>query len=563
MPEGPITRRAFLAASGACAAVIGAHLSGCAAGTAPETLQESSAASSGAAAEEQIPEETSPDASNPQPEAPEVSGSIAYALNCSMGDLSPWGPDALAAARVNLPVLEGLYEIDPVTFEAYPALAAGAPTEITMNVYEIKLREFALFSDGSTVTADDVVASFKLAQSSEYGAFSELLSFIAEMEATSDELVTVVAKVPMDDVLERRLALVKVVPAGTTSAQLSAGATGTGPWRIDSIDGKRAAYARNTYYTGSHPALVDKLTCTFAPDPQARADSIASGGAQAIEDAQRNDEKLADNASVAIEAVEGFNPALLVFNTRKKPFDDKRVRQAILYAIDAAGIAEDVFGGKAHAATCFLDAGNPDFQKASRIFATDAEKARSLLEAAGVKELSFVLDTGQEPWMEPMANSISASLEQAGITVEVHAFPLPELYAGYMDTDDETQTFSVALTTCDPTLLGRDADLVMRWFFSNDEWMEKRSGWKGDASYKELQKLMTKAATTEANERAAVWKEAFDLVSEQVPLYPVLHCDRTTAFRPAELDGFEPAGAPGISMLDVSLPAKKQGKAQA
>ena len=597
MAKTPLTRRTFLTAGAVAAtAAASALLGGCGSG-AGNALTDGSDA--GSAPTEETATGTSPNLESTALETIETSGDIAYAINCSKGDLSPWGADALAAACINLPVLEGLYEIDPITFESYPALAAGSPVELTTNIYEIRLRDYAFFSDGTPVTADDVVASFELASNSTYGAFSELLSFIAEIEATSEDLVTVVAKVPMDDLLERRLALVKVVPSSTKMAQLSDGVPGSGPWRIDSIDDTRVIYARNTYYTGSLPALVDSLTCYFMPDTQGRIDALAEGSVQAIEDAltgsviaaangadagdeaegdaeytEESDveveeetgegedalaytDALSELSDVSVETLAGFNPALLVFNTRKAPFDDVRVRQAILYAIDTSALAEDVFGGAAQTATCFLDEDNPDFQKASRVYAADPDKARSLLEAAGVEGLSFVLDTGQEPWMEPVANAIAEQLGEVDVAVEVHTFPLEELYEVYMDSDADVQTFSVALTTCDPTLLGRDADLIMRWFFSDNIWMEKRSGWKGDAKCKELQRLMTKAATTEEKERATVWKEAFDLVADQVPLYPILHCDRATAYRPAKLSGFEPSGAPGIFMLDASVPESK------
>ena len=62
----------------------------------------------------------------------------------------------------NWHVMEGLFELDMTTFEPYNALASEEGlTEVSETEYEVTLREDAMFSDGSEVTANDVVVSFE------------------------------------------------------------------------------------------------------------------------------------------------------------------------------------------------------------------------------------------------------------------------------------------------------------------------------------------------------------------------------------------------------------------
>ena len=67
-------------------------------------------------------------------------------------------------------------------------------------------------------------------------------------------------------------------------------------------------------------------------------------------------EELAD-AGATVEWVPGFNLPFLMFNCEKPPFDDVRVRQALLYAIDVDSLIGTYMAGHARAATSLL----PDY----------------------------------------------------------------------------------------------------------------------------------------------------------------------------------------------------------
>ena len=86
-------------------------------------------------------------------------------------------------------VFEGLYDMDLHTYKTYNALAAAKPTKVSDTEYEVALRDGAKFSDGTDVTAADVVNAFELNMAdATYGAFLEFIDSVAKKD---DKTVTV------------------------------------------------------------------------------------------------------------------------------------------------------------------------------------------------------------------------------------------------------------------------------------------------------------------------------------------------------------------------------------
>lgn len=125
-------------------------------------------------------------------------------------DYGPLTSSALAMGS-NWQVLEGLYRLDRTDYSVSPALAAGDPVMVSDTEYEIALRDGAKFSDGTDVTAEDVVAAFGKA-TAEGSIFGQFFTFIDSMEAKDTTTVTVHLKHPFAS-LKERLAILMVTPA--------------------------------------------------------------------------------------------------------------------------------------------------------------------------------------------------------------------------------------------------------------------------------------------------------------------------------------------------------------
>ena len=463
-------------------------------------------------------------------------------------------------------VFEGLYDLDLATYTTYKALAADAPVKVSDTEYEITLRESAKFSDGIDVTVDDVVYSFEknLATSTT----GPLLAFIDSVTKKDDKTVIIKLKHPFASLLEARLALVKIFPKAKEE-HLKNLPIGSGPWmyvegKLNGNDAGTIEFAPNPNYTGSKPAKADAMVWSILKsDTTARVNALQEGlimAAEAIPDSNV-DQLVAAGATV--DFVQGFSMPFFMFNTMKAPLSDPRVRQAFYYAIDVDKLIASQMGGHATAAKSFLNQGHPNFHQAANVFTYNPSKAKELLTQAGVTNLSIKLEVNNN-WVSELAPQIKNDLEAVGIKTELETKAL--VWSEYAPvaaseggpavepTGDKIPTFDVVLTPGDPTCFGNDVDLLLSWWYSDNTWTQGRTYWKyaPNSRFGEMQELIQKARqATDPAEQQDIWNQCFDLLSEEVPLYPLFHRQLATGYRSDLIDGFKPLATAGLIFLDA------------
>lgn len=472
-----------------------------------------------------------------------ITGAIAY----DNTTLNPVSASTVVGLSANWHVMEGLYDLDMTTFKPYKALAKGDPKKITDTQYEVELRDGAKYSDGSDVKASDVVNAWKL-NTSEDGLYKPMLSFIKQMTAKDDKTVVIDLEYPFA-LLKERLSLVKVFPEKMKEDELTKQPIGSGPYKYESVSEKAIDFVANDKYNGDKPAKSAKMHWDMIKDGTARATAIQSGSVQAIESVPNSLESLVTSSGASVDKVQGFNLPFLMFNTKKKPFDDMKVRQAFFYAIDIDKLVKNAMNGEATPATSFLPKDHPNYHKAKMVYSYDPEKAKSLLKEAGVSDLSITLDTTDTPWIKAISPQVKNDLEKVGIKTKLVEQASASLYANKADVDNPT--FDVVLAPGDPTVFGRDPDLLLNWWYGDNTWTHKRSQWYGTDGFKQLQDLMHKAVTSEGKEQQENWNKAFDLISEQVPIYPLFHRQIPTGYYKDKLDNFKPIGVTGLYFLGV------------
>lgn len=480
-----------------------------------------------------------------------IEATLAFTLSSGF---DPMNASSAVATTVNQHVFEALVDLDPITREPYPALASALPAagadELT---WTVTLREGAKFSDGTPVTADDVVWSFQRAlDPANKALMAGFITFVDTVTAKDPKTVEFRLKTPFS-LFPQRIAVIKIVPKAKTGDAAAAKAfdtapIGSGPFTVVSANATAGVVMGvNSHYNGPRPAKAKKVTLRTTPDNTARLNDLQGGSSQAIEAVPYLD-VTAVSGGKTVDEKQAFNQLFLMFNCTAAPFDDKRVRQALHYAIDTDKLITTALQGHATAATSYLDEGNSGYQKAATVYGYDPDKAKALLAEAGVTNLSFELVTTDTAFVKDSAPVIIDAWKAIGVTATLNTNPSSAVYGTIVPGDG----FRVLAASGDPTVFGPDTDLLLRWFYTNETWTRSRHRWAGTPQASKCAQIIDDAAKSSGSAQSALWKQALDLIADEAPLYPVFHAKMITAFDPAKLKDFAGAATTGLYFLGAS-----------
>lgn len=480
-----------------------------------------------------------------------ITAGIAYGLS-SLDPLKATGAAPLAA---NLHIFESLVDLHPATRQPYLALAAKEPEKVDATTYRITLREGATFHDGKPVTTADVVYSFeRVMDPANKSLFVTFIPFIDKVTALDDKVVEFKLKYPFALFVER-LNIVKIVPKHIIEAigadKFDANPVGSGPYQfVSAVKDDKIVFKAFDGYNGKYPATAENMVWSLLSDDSARVAAQESGRIQAIESVPYLDAERLKRKS-KVEAVQSFGLLFMMFNCSDPVFSNPKVRQAFHYGLDTQKLIDFVFLGNAREATSYVQETHPDYVKASHQYGYDPAKAAALLKEAGVDKIEFELLTTDTSWVKECAPLIIESWNKIpGVKVTLRHLQSSALYSDFIGTGK----YRVVVAPGDPSVFGNDVDLLLSWFYRGEGWAKARYRWFDAPEFKQLQDLLDAAIEKETPEaRRAEWAKAFNLISEHVPLYPILHRKLPTAWNEKQLTGFQPLPTTGMSFLGVDV----------
>ena len=287
-----------------------------------------------------------------------------------------------------------------------PALAT-AWRRVGDTTWEFQLRPNVQFSDGSPFTANDVVASFERAPNVPNSPASLALftRSIKQVSVIDPLKVRIETKYP-DPLLPMMLPEILIIPAASKSASTNEFNTGkamigSGPFIFGAhLPGDRIIMKRNDKYWGK-PADWEKVTLRFISNEGGRVAALLSGDVDLIENVPP-DLIAKVKQSGAFHVVQS-RPALPVYlgldmgrdvtpfvtgnnpapGAKANPLLDKRVRQALSYAIDRKAISERIMSGTTAPAGQMLVTGLFGTSGKLAPMPYDPKKAKALLTEAG------------------------------------------------------------------------------------------------------------------------------------------------------------------------------------
>lgn len=474
-----------------------------------------------------------------------VTAGVAY-------ETTDYGPITTSALGMgaNWQVLEGLYRFNMADYSVSPALAVGDPVKVSDTEYEVSLREGAKFSDGTPVTAADVVSSYERA-TSEKSIYRQFFTFVDSVSAKDDSTVTITLKHPFAN-LKERFVNVRVVPSSMDEDSLKAKPIGSGPYKYETITATEITAVPNENYTGNEPAKVATLKWQALKDDSARLAAAIGGTVDVMEAVPASTQDQLKSVGWNVESKPGYGNPFMMFNTRKAPFDKPEVRRAFLKAIDKQKLISSALDGQAVEATSFLPEANPAYKKPATDLSYDKAAATKLLSDAGVSGLEINLVTTDHPWVLNLVPQIKSDLEALGVKVNHTQMASSDLYSNVADVD--SPSYDVILAPGDPSVFGVDPGIIISWWNGDNVWTKKRDGWQESdpESFAKLQSIMDEAVQLEGDAAKAKWGEAQDLLAEKTVLYPLVFRNMITGSNPKKVDGFQAISSTGLQLLGVS-----------
>jgi ABC-type transport system substrate-binding protein len=444
-------------------------------------------------------------------------------------------------------LFDGLVQFDQ-TLSITPALAQFWTASRDGLTWTFTLRKGVKFHHGREVTSDDVVYSFtrlldpglhsgaadhfmSVLGAADYreGRAKQVAGFVAVDRYTVRVTLTE-APVPFVSILA--VGQAKIVPRELAEAQGEAFGTqpvGTGPFRFVRWErGKEIVLAANPEYFDGPPKLARLVFRIF---PGERLDGVfAEFQAGNLEDTPiplKGYRQIIANQAYQYIRRPIFSLRHYGINTRQKPLDDRRVRQALVYAIDRESVISEVWLGRFAPARGILPPGTLGFNPKLKGYPYDPARARELLTQAGYpggRGLPSIVIWSSVRSEEILREHerIRAELEAVGVNAD-------------FQYNADWPSFSKAMSERKlPVFLrGWFADVpdpenfLAKLFYSASPW--NYMGYSNPA----VDSLIDRArAESDTARRVELYRRAEEIVLEDAPVIPVWHQTYERLFQP-------------------------------
>ncbi|MEV6269126.1 ABC transporter substrate-binding protein [Kribbella sp. NPDC051936] len=314
-------------------------------------------------------------------------------------------------------IMEPLVRVDDGKIVPVLATSWENPDPTT---WVFKLRSGVKFSDGTPFTAKDVVASYERHKKLD-GPLVPLYSTVTSFAATDDQTVTVKTSKPLGTLLSS-LTLLFIGPAAKVDTDgFFNKPIGTGPFTVTAFqpDEKLELAANPTYWDGA-PKL-NKLEFVNIPEVAGRITGLENGEVDVLTQIPPDQVgSVQGSEQITYSTTPSWTYYFDWFNSNRKPFTDKRVRQAMWHALNLEGTVKDLFGDLASVAQAPLAQGVIGAPKLSP-YTYDPAKAKQLLTDAGypngfTTSMQWPLEGG--PNIRALAQAMISDWAKIGVTVK-------------------------------------------------------------------------------------------------------------------------------------------------
>ncbi len=333
-------------------------------------------------------------------------------------------PAAAIGEIVHYNILEGLTKIN-VDGRVTPLLAEGWSMDPDGKTYTFKLRKGVKFSDGEAFDSSDVKFSFERAkdEKSTNKAKKAVFDNISSVSTPDPHTVIVVLNSADGNFLFRMGENTAVILDPKSADGTATKPIGTGPYTL--TDWKKGSSVTLTKWPGFRDAAnikLNKVTFRFINDPAARTAALLAGDIDAVPrlDAPQSVKQFQADKRFTVVIGSTAGKGIMTINNKKKPFDDVRVRRALMHAIDRKAFIDGVLEGLAQPIGSHMAPTDAGYVDLTGVYAYNPEKAKALLKEAGITTpLDVTLTLPPPQYARKGGEVLAAQLAKVGINAKI------------------------------------------------------------------------------------------------------------------------------------------------
>lgn len=415
-----------------------------------------------------------------------------------------------------------LVRIDPLTLEPVPYLAERIEVEDAAH-YRVFLRPDLRFSDGSTLDAEDVVATFRgLVDPKVRSRYASTYRRIREVFAVTDREIAFELDSPHATfITDLEIPILRAEDAARPSGDgfLPVGA---GPYTLGPRTRGELLLERNAHALTASSLPHPRLRFVVVHDDNTRALRMLAGASDlALNVISPLLVPLFQTPKFQVRTAPGVGTTYLGFNLEHPVLSDLRVRRALAHALDRTALVQHKLGGRARLASSWIVPGHWAHASDTATYAYDPTRARELLTEAGISRgLSFTLRTGSDRFAVSVARALAAMWAAAGVDVDVRPSESATLLS-----DLAHGRFEIALMQVPEVFEPH----VLSWFFASERIPQvgvREGGNRFRMRNAELDAAFEAGRlTVEREQRTAIYRKVQHLLARELPVIPLWHED--------------------------------------
>lgn len=341
-------------------------------------------------------------------------------------------------------VYEGLVELDQ-SGEIQPLLASEWTVSDDRKTYTFTLQEGVTFSNGDEFTADDVKFSFDRVKTDWVSSLKAKMDVVDSVEVVSPTEVAVTLSKPSNAWLFSLATPVGAIFSEDAVDDLANTPVGTGPYAVEAwTPNESLVFDTRDDYWGEAPG-VEQVTLKYFADATATTNALQTGDVDAIANLQAPEllSSFESDDQFVVTTGTSSGEVSLSMNNQAAPFDDVRVRQAVLYALDKQAILDTAWNGYGSLVATYAAPTDPYYEDLNDAYPYDPEKAMDLLAEAGQENLDITFTVPTRPYAQAVSEIVVSQLKDVGINATIESAEFPAVWLDEVFTKHDYQMTTV------------------------------------------------------------------------------------------------------------------------